>query len=116
MPGTLPGMNEIIRADKSSPYAYREINKLHTESIAWEAVRQKVPFYDKADFRIMWYCPDRRHDKDNVVVGAKSIRDGRVEAGVLKNDGWAQVGAIEHYFAVDNRNPRLEVEIKEASA
>lgn len=116
IPGTLPGLNEIIDAAKMTPYAYRELKKTYTELVAWEAVKQKIPFYDKADFTILWYCPDRRHDKDNIMAGTKFILDGLVTAGILKNDGWNQIGSIEHIFGVDRLKPRIEVEIREASA
>lgn len=116
IPGTLPGLNEIIDAAKTTPYAYREMKKTYTELIAWEAKRQKIPFYDKADFTIIWFCPNKRHDKDNIMAGTKFIFDGLKEAGKIKNDGWGQIGSIEHIFGVDREKPRIEVEIREASA
>ena len=43
------------------------------------------------------------------------ILDGLVVAGVIKNDGWGQIGEICHRFTVDKQDPRVEVKITEVS-
>ena len=47
------------------------------------------------------------------MTGQKFIIDGLVKAGVLKNDGWAQIGDLNHSFEVDKENPRIEVILEE---
>jgi len=37
-------------------------------------------------------------------------------AGVLDNDGWKQIGDIEHRFRIDKYNPRVGVELIEIKA
>ena len=64
-----------------------------------------------------WYERSRRRDKDNISsFGRKVIQDGLVKAGVLKNDGWAQIDGFSDSFKVDAKNPRIEVEIFEKEA
>lgn len=45
--------------------------------------------------------------------GRKVIQDALVRAGVLKNDGWAQIEGFSDEFRVDEKHPRVEVEICE---
>lgn len=111
IPGTLPTMNEIIKVSKAHPMAYASMKKKYTDLVAWSA--KGLPQVQRADFIITWYCKDKRKDKDNVATGAKFLLDGLVKAGVIKNDGWKEVGNIEHRFEVDRENPRIEMEIKE---
>lgn len=61
-----------------------------------------------------WHEPNRRRDKDNVSgFGRKVIQDALVRAGVLPNDGWANVEGFSDAFRVDKKNPRIEIEIRE---
>lgn len=111
IPGTLPTLNEIIKASKSHPMAYANMKKDYTALVKIHAIN--LPKIKKADFEITWYCKDKRKDKDNIMAGQKFLFDGLIKANVLENDGWAQVGNVMHYFEVDKENPRIEVKIKE---
>ncbi|MNC77913.1 Endodeoxyribonuclease RusA [compost metagenome] len=71
---------------------------------------------ERIDVRVTWYCDTMRQDKDNISAGVKFILDGLQAAGVIKNDGWKQIGRIEHDFAIDRENPRVEVDVIEVSA
>lgn len=108
--GQLPDMNEIIKASKSHYGAYSSMKKKYTEIVAWSAIN--LPIIESADFEIVWYCKNKRKDKDNIRAGLKFILDGIVQAGKLENDGWKQVGDISDRFEVDKNNPRIEVIIK----
>lgn len=110
--GTLPSLNEMINASKSSKYKYVAMKDRAIRAVAWSAVKQlgKIKLA-KADYTIHWYCPNKRKDKDNVIAGQKFIFDGLQEAGIITNDGWSQIGIITHIFEVDKNNPRIEVDI-----
>ena len=114
--GTLPTMNEIIDAAKGSKYTFRALKEQYDNLVAWHAKAQKLQQIEKADFTITWICPDKRYDKDNIMAGQKFIFDGLQVAGVLKNDGWKQIGKVIHDFEVDRQNPRVEIEIMEVGA
>ena len=109
IPGRLPSENEIIAAAKGHWNYYREMKKTETERVAWHAKEQKIRSVQKADFTITWYCPDTRREKDNIMAGQKFIFDGLVQAGVLPDDRWKNIGNIWHRFEIDKKNPRVEV-------
>ena len=60
-----------------------------------------------------WIEPNRRRDKDNIAFAKKFIQDSLVHAGVLQNDGWKHIEHFTDDFAVDPKNPRVEVVIEE---
>lgn len=109
--GTLPTMNEIIDASKSHWSVYRKIKEDYTNLVAW-SIKDKRPL-TKVNIIITWYCKDMRQDKDNIIAGTKMILDGIVKAGVLKNDGWKEVGDILHTFKIDKKEPRIHVRLIE---
>lgn len=111
--GSLPTMNEIIAAAKSHPIAYRNMKKQYTNLVAWEAKAQKIQPFTFADFTFTWLCRSKMTDKDNIIAGQKFVFDGIKEAGCMPNDGWKQVGEITHKFGVDQKRPRVEIEILE---
>jgi len=111
IPGTLPGLNEIINQSKSHWNEYRTMKWDYTMLVKMCA-RGLNPV-EQADFIITWYCPDRRRDKDNIMSGTKFVLDGLKEAGIIQNDGWRHVRDITHKFEIDKHNPRIEVEIIE---
>ena len=114
IPGELPDINQIIKASKMHYGAYAKLKKENTEKVVWLA--KKLPKVEKIDLSITWYCKNRRKDKDNISGGGtKMILDGLVEAGVIRGDGWKQIGDITHKFKIDKENPRIDVCIKEAT-
>ena len=116
IPGELPTLNEIIAESKKGRgkyQPYNELKKEHTESIAWIAKAGIGKELNKINLYITWHCKNRRKDKDNIAAGVKFILDGLVGGGIIKNDGWSEVGTIKHTFEVDKDNPRVVVIIKE---
>ena len=113
IPGEFPTMNEIIEASKRHWASYSSMKRTYTSLVALYA--RKLPKVEKADITITWVCKNRRQDPDNITAGTKFLMDGLVEAGVLENDGWKQIGDITHRFEVDKANPRVEIELSEVS-
>lgn len=116
IPGRLPGLNEIIEAAKQGkgkyqPYAL--MKEKYTEMIAW--IAKKLPSYEKVALVITWYEPNSRRDPDNIMAGQKFILDALVQAGVIPNDSQKYIQGILHRFRVDKQNPRVEVEIIDAT-
>ena len=57
-----------------------------------------------------------RRDKDNVASYAmKLIQDALRKIGYLSGDGWNQIENFDFEWDVDKKNPRIEVEIQEAT-
>lgn len=111
--GTLPTLNDIIRSARGNKFASANSKKKYDELVAWSCKASKLKRLEaKADFIFTWYMKDKRKDKDNIMAGQKFIFDGLQKAGILKNDGWGEIGNISHRFEVDKDNPRVEIEIK----
>lgn len=117
IPGELPDLNTIIAESKRGRgkwQPYNEMKQEHTNIVAWIAKSEIKKKLKKIDLEITWICKNRRKDKDNIMAGGlKMILDGLVVAGVIKNDGWSEIGSINNHFEVDKDNPRIEVEIRE---
>lgn len=67
------------------------------------------------DLHFKWYVPSKRKDKDNIAFAKKFILDGMLQAGLIENDGWKQIGNFTDTFVVDKEKPRVVVEIKGAN-
>lgn len=111
IPGTLPGLNEIIDA-KATKYgkkgrsAYTEMKKRNDSMVALMATAQKFKSVENGYFTYLFRERDRRRDPSNVAAGAiKVIEDGLQVAGLLPNDGWAQVLGINPNWMVDSDCP-----------
>ncbi len=117
IPGELPDLNTIIAESKKGRgkwQPYNEMKQEYTNIVAWIAKSEIKKQLKKIDLEITWICKNRRKDKDNIMAGGlKMILDGLVVAGVIKNDGWSEIGSINNHFEVDKDNPRVEVCITE---
>lgn len=112
----LPDLNTIISESKKGrgqyqPYAI--IKNRYTYIVAMSARKSVQRSYDKIDITIHWICRNRKKDKDNIMAGTKFILDGLVAAGIIANDGWKQIGNINHRFSVNMHNPGVEVTLEE---
>lgn len=115
IPGELPTLNEIIAASKKGRGGYQPYAEMKRENdlqVALSARSVKRSF-EKIDLKITWYCKNKRKDKDNIMAGTKFILDGIVQAGLIPNDGWGQVGTISHEFKI-GKLPRVEVRLQES--
>ncbi|ENJ9655886.1 hypothetical protein AB2T14_003586 [Clostridium botulinum] len=111
IPGELPDLNKIIDVSKKHYMQYSNLKKSNTDLVAFIA-KGKGKF-KRIDLDIIWYCKNKRKDKDNIAAGIKFILDGLVKAKVIENDGWKEINNFTHKFEVDKRNPRIEVTLKE---
>ena len=111
IPGNLPTMNEIIAAAKKHYAVYAKMKKINTQKCGTVFLQIPDTLQGKHDYTIDWYRPNRRTDKDNIMAGTKFILDGLVNAGKIPNDGWGEIGKIQHTFHIDKDNPRVEVTI-----
>src|SRR4030042_1312982 len=61
-------------------------------------------------FSYLFVEPSKRRDPSNLISGGiKIIEDGLQEAGLLENDGWANVGQISAYWTVNKTRPGVLV-------
>lgn len=117
IPGILPGLNEYIDAERGHKGKYKAASmKKQAQNVIGYMIKTQlrgVRFTRPVVIRYLWIEPSRRRDKDNIAFAKKFIQDSLVEAGVLQNDGWANIEHFTDDFAVDPKNPRVEVVIEE---
>lgn len=110
----LPALNEIIGANRTNKFSGANLKRKYTNLVAWECKHQGVkPFNKKIDIQFTWNCKNKRKDKDNIMASQKFVFDGLQLAGVIQNDGWKEIGNIDHRFKVDKYNVGVEVFMKE---
>lgn len=116
IPGTLPGLNDYIDAERSNRYQAAKLKRQTEEMIImciWEQM-PGVQISEPVHIVYHWYEHNKRRDKDNVAFAKKFIQDALVKAGVLANDGWQEIVSFEDSFGIDKDNPRVEVIIESA--
>ena len=116
IPGTLPGLNDYIDAERSNKYQAAKLKRQTEEMIVmciWEQM-PGVEISEPVHIEYHWYEPNRRRDKDNIAFAKKFVQDALVKAGVLANDGWQEIVSFADRFKVDKDNPRVEVIIESA--
>lgn len=114
--GRLPGLNEYIAADRKHRQQGAAMKRKSQSTVYGFINRQLhgVKFIRPVQMQYTWYEKDRRRDKDNISsFGRKVIQDALVTCGVIENDGWAQIEGFCDVFAVDKKEPRIEVDIWE---
>jgi hypothetical protein len=114
-PFKFPNFNELI-ADASkvrqkrrrSPLEKKQVVPAYAETkrrwtsivVAWCRQKGYAVLPGCWEFTYLFVEENMRKDPLNIAAGAvKMIEDGLVKAGVMENDGWAQVSSLHCYFA-----------------
>ena len=114
--GRLPGLNDMIEADRRDRRAGNRLKQESQETIRLYILRdlKHLKIEKPVELHYSFYEPNRRRDLDNISGYAHKVtQDALVASGVLKNDGWANIVGMKDSFFVDARNPRIEVIMKE---
>nr|DAZ68628.1 MAG TPA: crossover junction endodeoxyribonuclease [Caudoviricetes sp.] len=109
IPGTLPGLNEYVHANRTDPRAGSRMSRDAHVICKLGMLRHAGHRVKQAYILFKWYEKNRRRDKDNIAFAKKFILDSLQEMGILKNDGWEEVLGFLDVFEVDKRQPRVEV-------
>lgn len=115
IPGSLPGLNEYIEAERRNKYAAANM-KRQTESVIISAAKEQLRGVRLTRPVVMcytWVEKNRRRDRDNVAFARKFVQDALVRCGVLRGDGWKEIAGFTDAFAVDRERPRVEVTLRE---
>lgn len=115
IPGKLPGLNELVEANRQNRFKGALLKRKMTEVCAMSiraARLKKVERYPLVVW-IEWSEPNRKRDPDNVSSGKKHILDGLQTAGIIDNDGQRQIGSFVDTFKVDSHNPHITVSLYE---
>jgi Holliday junction resolvase RusA-like endonuclease len=117
IPGLLPGLNEYIDAERGNKGKYKAASmKKQAEHLIGFMIKSQlrgVRFAGPVVIHYTWIEPNKRRDKDNIAFAKKFIQDSLVRMRVLENDGWKHIEYFTDSFAVDPKNPRVEVVIED---
>lgn len=113
--GRLPGLNELISAERTNRYAAAKLKREAEALVLWSA---KASLRGKINTPVVmhyyWYEPNQKRDKDNISsFGRKVIQDALVKGAYLPGDGWSYITGFTDTFEVDKKNPRIEVIFEE---
>ena len=114
--GRLPGLNDMIEADRRDRRAGNRLKQESQDTIRLYILRdlKHLKIEKPVELHYSFYEPNRRRDLDNISGYAHKVtQDALVASGVLKNDGWANIVGMKDSFFVDARNPRIEVIMRE---
>lgn len=109
----MPGLNEIIGANRRHYHAGARQKKEETERCQWAILAGRVPtFTFPVWVRFVWVERDFRRDPDNITAGTKFVLDALVELKRIPGDSRRWIRGIEHEFALPEKEaPRIEVEL-----
>lgn len=113
--GRLPGINELINADRRDAHAGNRMKRENQEAVQMYIFRdlRRLHIEEPVLLHYRFYEPNKKRDLDNISGFAhKIIQDALVATGVLKNDGWANIAGMDDLFFVDSARPRIEVTIE----
>ncbi|RLA40221.1 MAG: hypothetical protein DRR06_17780 [Gammaproteobacteria bacterium] len=108
--GALPTLNQYINAERSSKFFAASMKKNATRSVALQLKTQVKEIIGICHYTFIWHCKDRRIDPDNICYAKKFILDGMVSAGIISNDGWANVAGFIDIF-VQSDSDHVEIDI-----
>lgn len=115
IPGRLPGMNEYSGAQRSNKYKGAAMKRGEQDRIVRLLKQQLQGVHIDTQVNIYYEFiePNRKRDKDNISGFAeKVIQDALVEARVLDNDGWKNIGRIVKDYDVSTM-PYIKVTLVE---
>lgn len=110
--GRLPGLNEIIGANRAHRMAGATQKKSADKICAQYILLGRVPvFTGSLQVHFDWFVDDRR-DPDNIRSGAKFILDALVETGRIPNDNQKTIIGLSDTFTRVKENPRVRVTLE----
>ena len=115
IPGRLPGLNEYIAAERKNKHLAAKMKRDTQAYIGWYIKKdlRGVEFRRPVMMYYLWVEKDKRRDYDNIAFAKKFVQDALVQAGVLQNDGWAEIAGFSDDFQVDKNKARVEIKIWE---
>lgn len=110
IPGRLMNLNEYQNHCRANRYGGNSWKQKEQEKVELAIERHGLsPMIEPVDIKFLWVEPNMRRDKDNIRFAAKFILDALVSKGIIKNDGWRNIGNLSDTFRVNANNPRIEV-------
>lgn len=114
--GKFPSLNEFINACRTHKMSANNMKHKSQNEIAVYLVEQlrKVRIDKPVFIKYTYYEKNKKRDLDNISsYFHKVFQDSLVNCKIIHNDSWQYIVGFSDDFAVDNHNPRIEVEIIE---
>ena len=112
----MAGMNELISANRTHPQKGNKLKHDAQNVISFYVAKElrHVHIENPVVIHYRFFEPNRRRDLDNISgFFHKVCQDALVECGILKNDGWEYISGYTDDFFIDQKNPRIEVDLVE---
>lgn len=116
IPGRFPSMNQFTEANRTHKQKGNQMKQKSQNEISFyildqlQRVRIDKPIY----IRYKFYEPNKKRDLDNISgFFHKVFQDALVGCRIIMNDSWYYIVGFSDEFFVDNKNPRIEIEIEE---
>ena len=125
LPGNWPSLNAMKEgAQRGGAKGGNQWNKIKQSYqgpalLLMRIEKRKKPVRFTVPVRIKYthYRSNRRGDPSNYASAAqKIIEDALVEAGIIPNDTFRWIAGFEHEFYFVNKEPGVEVSVKEAKS
>lgn len=116
IPGRYPSMNQFIEANRTHKQKGNQMKQKAQNDISFYIMDQlKRLRIDKPVYiRYTFYEPNKKRDLDNISgFFHKVFQDALVACRIIMNDSWYYIVGFSDEFYVDNKNPRIEIEIEE---
>ncbi len=114
--GRYPSLNEFIDANRMHRQKGNQMKQRDMISLEYSIIEQlrKVHITKSVRIDYVYFEANKKRDLDNVSgYFHKIFQDALVNAGVLKNDTWQNIVGFSDTFYIDNKNPRIEIQITE---
>ena len=115
IPGRFPSLNEYIAANKKRSGNWNAGNamKKRDQTEICRYLPKDKTFKKRIFIQYTFFEPNTRRDKDNISgYFHKIFQDAMVQAGMIRDDGWAYIYGMADYFEIDTKYPRIEVIIE----
>ena len=114
--GKFASLNQYIAACRANKNHANEMKRDAQNEIIGYIYEQlgRLKIHGKIEINYIYFEPNKKRDLDNISGWFhKVFQDALVDAGVIQNDNWHYITGYSDKFFVDNKNPRIEVEIQE---
>ncbi len=114
--GRFPSLNELISATNMHKQKGNQLKQKSQNEISYYILDQlrRVRIDKPVFIKYRFYEPNKKRDLDNISgYFHKVFQDALVNCRIIMNDNWYSIVGFSDEFFVDNKNPRIEVEIQE---
>lgn len=118
--GRLAGLNEYTRACRTHRQLGAKMKRENQDAVLLAIKEAHLkPMMTPVNVRIAWYEKPKRkgarmRDRDNIQFAVKFILDALVEMQIIPDDGFDEVGDVNHKCYRASGDARIVVELEEA--